>query len=151
MSLLPEDPFQPLMNVRKDIEQMFATSPLEMNFFNQLLGNLGGMMGINVQETATEVIATCQIPGLQKGDDIQIHVDPHLLTIRGSIDTRFEKKDENLYKQQRFASSFHRAISLPSPVSRDGVKASYQNDVLEVIMQKTSDHNVHSSIDIDFY
>ena len=151
MSLLPEDSFQPLMNVRKDFEQMFAASPFDMSFFNQLLGNLGGMMGINVQETATQVIATFQIPGLQKGDDVQIHVEPHMLTIRCSMDTRFEKKDENLFKQQHYASSFHRAIYLPSHVSRDGVKASYRNGVLEVIMQKTGERNLRSPIEIDFY
>ena len=67
------------------------------------------------------------------------------------IDTRMEMKEENLFKQQRYASSFHRAISLPSPVSRDGVKASYRNDVLEVIMQKTEERYVRSPIDIDFY
>ena len=151
MSLLPEDSFQPLMNVRKDFEQMFSASPFDMSFFNQLLGNLGGMMGINVQETATQVIATCQIPGLQKSDDIQIHVEPYTLTIRGSIDTRMEMKEENLFKHQHYASNFHRTISLPSPVSRDGVKASYRNDVLEVRMQKTAEPNVRSTIDIDFY
>lgn len=148
MSLLPEDSFQPLMNVRKDFEQMFAASPFDMSFFNQLLGNLGGMLGIHVSETATQVIVTCQIPGLQKGDDIQIHVEPYMLTIRGSMDTR---KEENLFKQERYASNFHRAISLPSAVSRDNVKASYRNDVLEVRMQKTTEPNVRSPIDIDFY
>lgn len=151
MSLLPEDSFQPLMNVRKDFEQMFSASPFDMSFFNQLLGNLGGMMGINVRETATQVIVTCQIPGLQKGDDIHIHVDSVMLTIRGFMDTRIEKKDENLYKHQRYASSFHRVISLPSPVSKDGVKASYHNGLLEVVMQKATEQNVRSAVDIDFY
>lgn len=151
MSLPPEDSFQPLMNVRKDLEQMFAASPFDMSFFNQLLGNLEGMMGISLQETVTEIIATCQIPGLQKGDDVQIHVEPHMLTIRGAIDTQFEQKDENLFKQQRYASSFHRAISLPSLVLRDGVKATYRDDVLEVRMRKTAESYNPTAIDIDFY
>ena len=146
MSLLPDDPFKQLANVRKDFERMFSTShfPFDMSFFDNLLGNFGSIK-IDVYETATEVIARCDIPGIEQKEDIQINVEQHMLSISGFTNTATEIKRKELY-----ANHFHRSIFLPSPVSREGVHATYRNGVLEVIMQKATQNNV-KNIDIDFY
>ena len=149
MSLLPDDSFKQLPNVRKEFERMFSAFPFDLSFFDNMLGNLGGMK-VDVQETATEVIATCDIPGLEQDDDILINVEQNMLSIRGSINTTTEIKEENVFRQELYTGGFQRSIFLPSPVSRDGVKATYRNGVLEVRMQKTAKNNVQN-IDIDFY
>ena len=149
MSLLPEDSFKHLSNVRKDFERMFSAFPFDFSFFDNLLGNFGSMK-VDVHETATEVIARCDIPGLEKDDDIQINVEQNMLIIRGSINKITEIKEEAMFRQERYAGGFHRTILLPSPVSRDGVKATYRNGVLEVRMPKTAQNNIQN-IDIDFY
>ena len=149
MSFLPDDSFKQLSNVRKEFDRMFSAFPFDLNFFDNMLGNFGGMT-IDVHETATEVIATCGIPGLEKDDDIQINVDQNMLSIRGSINTSTEIKEGNMFRQERYAGGFQRSIFLPSPVSKDGVKATYRNGVLEVRMQKVAQDNVQN-IDIDFY
>ncbi|MER2037998.1 MAG: Hsp20/alpha crystallin family protein [Solibacillus sp.] len=148
MSLLPDDSFKQLSKTNI-FEQMFSAFPFDLSFFDNMLGNFDGG-NINVYETATEVIATCDIPGLKKEDDIQIYVEQNMLSIRGTINTATEIKEENRVRQEQYASSFQRSISLPSPVSRDEVKATYSNGVLEVRMQKTAQNNVQN-IDIDFY
>lgn len=149
MSLLPDDSFKQLPNVRKDFERLFSAFPFDLSFFDNILGNFGGMK-VDVHETATEVIATCDIPGLEKDDDIQINVEQNMLIIRGSINTTTEIKEETLFRQERYAGGFYRSIFLPSPVSREGARATYRNGVLEVRMQKTAHNNVQN-IDIDFY
>jgi HSP20 family protein len=149
MSLLPDDSFKHLLNVRKEFDRMFSAFPFDFSYFDNMLGNFGGMT-VNVHETATEVIATCGIPGLEKEDDIQINVEHNMLSIRGSINTTTEIKEGNMYRQEHYASGFQRSVFLPSPVSKDGVKATYRNGVLEVRMQKTAQTNVQN-IDIDFY
>ena len=149
MSLLPDDPFKQLSHVRKEFDRMFSAFPFDLSSFDNLFGNFGGMK-VDVYETAAEVIATCDIPGLKKDDNIQINVDQNLLSIKGFINTNNEIKEENMFRQERFSGGFHRSIFLPSPVSRDGVKATYRHGVLEVRMQKTAQNNVQN-IDIDFY
>ena len=147
MSLLPDDIFNQLSSVRKEFDRMFPA--FDLSLFNTMLGNFGGMR-VDVHETATEVIVSCDIPGLQKGDDIQINVEQNMLIIRGSTNKTTEIKDANMFRQERYAGGFHRAIALPSPVSRDDVKATYKNSVLEVRMQKTA-QTYPQNIDIDFY
>ena len=148
MSLLPDDPFKQLANVRKDFDRLFATFPFDTRFFDNMLSNFGNMK-VDVNETDTEVVATCDIPGLEKKEDIQIDVAHNVLSISGFMNKATEINEENIFRQERYAGSFHRAISLPSPVSQHGVKATYRNGVLEVRMPKTTQIIDHK-IDVEF-
>mgnify|MGYP003411843447 FL=1 len=148
MSLLPDDPFKQLANIRKDFDRMFSALPFDMSLFDNMLGNFGNMK-VDVYETDTEVIVICDIPGLEKKEDIQINVQNNFLDISGSLNKAMEIKEENMFRQERYAGSFHRSISLPSPVSQNGVKATYRNGVLEVRMPKTTQIIEHK-IDVEF-
>jgi len=91
---------------------------------------------IDVIETDKEVIATAEMPGLEK-QDIKINLTEDRLEI--STETKHEEKKEEkgyLYRE-RCSGSYYRAISLPSPVDPDNSKASYKNGVLEIKMPKT--------------
>ena len=91
---------------------------------------------IDVIETEKEVIATAEMPGLEK-QDIKINLTEDRLEI--SAETKHEEKKEEkgyLYRERR-SGSYYRAISLPSPVDPDNSKASYKNGVLEIKMPKT--------------
>lgn len=91
---------------------------------------------IDVIETDKEVIATAEMPGLEK-PDIKINVTEDRLEI--SAETKMEEKKEEkgyVYRERR-SGSYYRAISLPSPVDPDKSKASYKNGVLEIKMPKT--------------
>ena len=91
---------------------------------------------IDVIETDKEVIATAEMPGLEK-QDIKLNVSEDRLEI--SAETKHEEKKEEkgyVYRERR-SGSYYRAISLPSPVDPDKSKASYKNGVLEIKMPKT--------------
>ncbi len=91
---------------------------------------------IDVIETDKEVIATAEMPGLEK-QDIKLNVTEDRLEL--SAETKHEEKKEEkgyVYRERR-SGSYYRAISLPSPVDPDKSKASYKNGVLEIKMPKT--------------
>lgn len=91
---------------------------------------------VDVTETDEEVIATAEMPGLEK-QDIKINVTDDRLEI--SAETKHEEKKEEkgyVYRERR-SGSYYRAIALPSPVDPDNSKASYKNGILEVKMPKT--------------
>jgi HSP20 family protein len=91
---------------------------------------------IDVMETDKEVVATAEMPGLEK-QDIKINLTEDRLEI--SAETKHEEKKEEkgyVYRERR-SGSYYRAISLPSPVDPDNSKASYKNGVLEIKMPKT--------------
>ncbi len=91
---------------------------------------------IDVIETDKEVVATAEMPGLEK-QDIKLNLTEDRLEI--SAETKHEEKKEErgyVYRERR-SGSYYRAISLPSPVDPDKSKASYKNGVLEIKMPKT--------------
>jgi len=91
---------------------------------------------IDVMESYKEIIATAEMPGLEK-QDIKINVTEDMLEI--SAETKQEEKKEEkgyIYRERR-RGSYYRAISLPSPVDPDNSKATYENGVLEIKMPKT--------------
>jgi HSP20 family protein len=91
---------------------------------------------IDMKEGDKEIIATAEMPGLEK-KDIKINVTEDMLEI--STETKQEEKKEEkgyIYRERR-SGSYYRAISLPSSVDPDNSRATYENGVLEIKMPKT--------------
>ena len=143
MSLIPFDPYGQIEKIRNDVDRIIASLP-----FNELVSQTFGHFQntqTNIQETEHEVIATFFIPGVEKIEDIHIYVDHHQLRIHGSI----QLETEINFTKQQYIHYFQQMIALPSVVAKDGVKATYNNSVLEVRMQKKLDR-LENCIDIDF-
>jgi len=145
MSLIPYDPFRQLENMRKDLNSMFSQ---DFSLNRELT-----VPRVDIYETDNEVVATCDIPGLESQDDVVINInDDTVLTISGTINRTKETNDKHVHRQERYSGQFQRSMSLPSPVSEENVKATYKNGVLEVRMPKLKDHHHHhKKINIEFH
>ncbi|RAK23515.1 HSP20 family protein [Anoxybacillus vitaminiphilus] len=145
MGLIPYDPFQQLQNFRRELDRLF------FDFSSTLKGvdTAIAMPRIDIHETDTEVIATCDLPGLEKKEDVNIEIENNTLSLSGTIQRTSEKKEERVHLQERMTGHFRRTITLPSKVSTEGVKATYKNGVLEIRMPKLS-NETKKKIDIDF-
>ncbi|NGQ96879.1 Hsp20/alpha crystallin family protein [Brevibacillus sp. SYP-B805] len=139
MNLMPYEPFRFLDQMRKEWDRFFPH--FEQSF---------GMPRIDIRETEKEVIATCDLPGLEKKEDVHIDVDRNVLTISGTINRASETKGEQMYRQERFVGRFQRSVSLPAQVSEEGIKASYKNGVLEVRLPKRQTA-AKKRIDVEFH
>jgi HSP20 family protein len=91
---------------------------------------------IDVVETDKEVTATAEMPGLEKSD-ININLTEDRLEISAETKQEEEKKEKGYIYKERRSGSYYRAISLPSSIDPDNAKATYNNGVLQITMQKT--------------
>ncbi len=91
---------------------------------------------IDIVETDKEIIATAEMPGLEK-QDIKINLTEDNLEISAETKHEEEKKEKGYVYRERRSGSYYRSISLPSPVDPDKSKASYNNGILEIKMPKT--------------
>lgn len=114
------------------------------------IGNRFGPLNVDVYETEREVVATCDIPGLEKKEDVHIDIDNNVLTISGTVNKVHEVKEGQIHRQERFAGRFQRSIGLPAGVSTEGVTATYKNGVLELRMPKSSG-DARRKIDVHFH
>jgi HSP20 family protein len=146
MPLIPYEPFRQLDQFRREWDRFFpADMPLR-----QWFGLSPDVPGIDVYETESEVVAVCDLPGLEKKDDVQIDVDGRMLTISGTIQRTYETEKDRMHRQERFAGRFQRSVSLPANVNADGVRATYKNGVLEIRMPKLKAEG-RRRIDIEFH
>lgn len=91
---------------------------------------------IDIVETDKEVVATAEMPGLEK-EDIKINITEDRLEISAETKKEEEKKEKDYVYKERRSGSYYRSISLPSPIDPDNANASYNNGVLEIKMLKT--------------
>jgi HSP20 family protein len=144
MPLVPFEPFRHVEQWKKDLDKML----------NESIPAAFGFQGLNsprtdVYETGDYVIVHCEIAGLEKKEDVHIHVDNQSVTIHGTINKFNEVKEEQVHRQERYSGNFQRTVGLPSPVTAEGTTASYKNGILEVRMPKVK-QDTGPKIDVDF-
>jgi HSP20 family protein len=143
MSLIPYEPFRYADYFRRQLDQLLDN---DFPLYTKGLGRLD----MDVYETENEVVVTCDIPGLEKKEDVHIEVDNNIFSISGSIQREHEINEDQIYRKERFAGRFQRSIALPAAVSPEGVQATYKNGVLEVRMQKLQNPG-KKKIDVQFH
>ncbi|MBW5448647.1 Hsp20 family protein [Cohnella sp. CFH 77786] len=146
MPLVPYEPFRHLDNWRREWDRFFTNDFPFVHFGGQGTGRVS----IDLYETENEVVASCEIPGLEKKEDVSIDVDRDSLSISGTLNRVNEVKDERMHRQERYFGRFRRSVALPSPVSSEGVSATYKNGVLEVRMPKLKGDS-KKKIDVEFH
>lgn len=146
-SLIPYEPFRHLNNIRREFDRFFTH---DFPVLRSGIGENFGNPSIDIYQTENEVVAKCDIPGLENKEDVNIDIDNNILTVSGTVNRVNEIKEENLHRQERFYGRFQRSVSLPSRVSTEKVKATYKNGVLEIRMPKLQSEN-RKRIDVDFH
>ncbi|PYI53406.1 Hsp20/alpha crystallin family protein [Paenibacillus flagellatus] len=145
MPLIPYESFRNLDGFKRDLDRLFNDFPAFVRGEQQF-----GAHRIDVYETDTEVVATCDLPGLEKKEDVDIDVRGNVLTVSGTLTRTHEVQEERMHRQERFYGRFQRSVELPAAVDDDNVKASYRNGVLEIRMAKLQPPP-RKKIDIDFH
>ena len=143
MALTPYDPFKQMKTIQKEFDRFFN------NFFSNKQSLFTDSMNVTIEETETAVEVTCSIPGINHQDQIDMNIYHDILVIQGTINAMNEVKGENTFQQAYYESRFRRDILLPSPVAKEGVRASYKNDILKIRMPKLK-NSVTKKIEIDF-
>lgn len=144
MALIPYEPFRQIDHWRNEMNR----------FFNEMFPATftQGFVGprIDVYETEDEVIASCEVPGLESKDDIKIDVNENMLTISGRINRANEIREELIHRRERYMGAFQRSVALPSKVQAEGIRATYRNGILEVHMPKAKT-DAKRRIEVEFH
>jgi HSP20 family protein len=141
MSLTPYEPFRHLENVRREMDRFWGIP---------WYGDIQGPR-IDIYETEKEIVAHCEIPGVERKEDINIDIRDNLLEVRGAVKRAKEVREENYHRRERFQGSFHRAVTLPGPVIADASRASYRNGILQIVMPKAEPDTRRRNIEIEFH
>jgi HSP20 family protein len=113
---------------------------------NRVIGVLVGRTGdesnltpwapaVDIYETEHELVVKADLPDVNP-QDLDIHVENNILTIRGERKFENKVKEENYLRIERSYGSFSRSFSLANSVNSEAIKADYQNGVLTLSIPK---------------
>jgi HSP20 family protein len=92
---------------------------------------------IDVFQRGNDLVVRADVPGLSK-DDITVDVADDQLTIRGDRRYDHEEERDGVFRSERSYGSFCRVVPLPQGAIADSAKATFNNGVLEIVLQAPS-------------
>lgn len=106
-----------------------------------------GTFKIDVQENDNEYVVEAELPGVNK-DEVNIEMNDGRLSISIQREEIKDEENKNYVHKERRYSSMSRSIYLDEAKS-EGIKASLENGVLNIIVPKETKPNNSIKIDID--
>lgn len=102
----------------------------------------GGIAGyeavapINAYRQGDEYVVECSLPGVKK-DDVEIHIENDILTIRGNVREKTEVKEDSYQLREIRQGSYQRSLRLPFEVEADKVQATFTDGIVNVTLHPT--------------
>ena len=130
-------------------EQPFRGATTLQEQINHVIADLMGRTGeesnltpwapsVDIYETEHELVVKADLPDVNP-QDLDIHVENNILTIRGERKFENKVKEENYLRIERSYGSFSRSFSLANSVNSEAIKADYQNGVLTLSIPKRAE------------
>ena len=123
-------------SLRDEMNRLFDL-PTMSNLARQAQLFSGWTPALDLYQTADNVVAVVELPGMRK-EDIDISLHDGMLTIAGERQSS-SGDGENAERTERFSGKFRRSISLPTRVDASKVSATYKDGILTVTLPKAEE------------
>ena len=133
MSLTRYEPRSTMEQLRREMGRMFEGLPAMDEGSN--IATSDWIPAVDIKENDKEFIIHADIPGVNP-DDIDVHMEDGMLTIKGERDTETTTESEGYKRIERKRGSFYRRFSLPDTANADKISAKSKNGVLDISIPK---------------
>jgi HSP20 family protein len=134
------DPFQDLRSAQDEMAQMNPTLAHALGLHTQQ-GNArttAWAPALDISERKDAYLVTVELPGLTP-EDLDITMEDGLLTIQGERQFTSESSEQQYHRVERRYGAFRRAITLPAHVTAEGIQASFEDGVLQILVPKAEE------------
>jgi HSP20 family protein len=140
------DPFQDLRDAQDEMTQMSQMAQMSPRLAHAL-GLHGQPQGsdraattawapaLDISERKDAYLVTVELPGVD-ADDLEITLEDGLLTIQGERHFAHDSSEQQFHRVERRYGAFRRSITLPAHVIAEGIQASVDNGVLQILVPK---------------
>jgi HSP20 family protein len=133
------DPFQDLRSAQDEMAQMSPMLAHALGLHTQQASGRAATTAwapaLDISERKDAYLVTVELPGL-KPEDLDITMEDGLLTIQGERQFTQESSEQQFHRVERRYGAFRRSITLPAHVMADGIQASADNGVLQILVPK---------------
>jgi HSP20 family protein len=123
-------------NLREELNSFFGM-PFSSSFGRAGQLFTGWSPAFDLYESANNVVAVVELPGMRK-EDIDISLHDGTLTISGERKGE-STNGETAQRTERYVGTFRRSITLPTHVDAGKVGATYEEGILKVILPKAEE------------
>jgi HSP20 family protein len=132
------DPFQDLRSAQDEMAQMSPMLAHALGLQGQPQGSdraTAWAPALDISERKDAYLVTVELPGVE-ADDLDITLEDGLLTIQGERHVAHDSPEQQFHRVERRYGAFRRSITLPAHVMAEGIEASADNGVLQIVVPK---------------
>lgn len=118
--------FGRLANLQDELDSLFE-SPLQ-----------AWAPALDVHEDKDGYTIRAELPGMKR-EDIEVSIQDGALVISGERKEEKISEGTEVHRQERYYGKFSRALTLPTAVAGDKVKATYKDGILTVVLPKAEE------------
>jgi HSP20 family protein len=115
-----------------------TAAPSARSWFHETAGQMADWSpAVEAFQRGNEFIVRAEVPGMHR-QDLTVEAGDDTLTIRGERKHEQQEDRDGMFWSERSYGSFCRVVPLPPGTLTDSAKATFNNGVLEVVMQAPS-------------
>ncbi len=131
MNLVRFDPFRDAVSFQNRMNRFFEP------FLRTSTEDYGSWLpAVDIREDGEAIRLQAEIPGL-KQEDIEIHIENNILTLKGERKQENEVMEQDYHRVERSYGSFSRSFSLPTSVNSEKIQAVYKDGILDITLPKS--------------
>jgi HSP20 family protein len=133
MTLVKWEPFRDLMTMQDRMTRLIDETLSRM--WKEEAGQGAWSPPVDILEKGNEVILKVDLPEVNQ-NAIDIRSEEGTLIIQGERKFVKESSEENYVQIERPYGSFRRTFSIPRTIDQEGIRASYKDGVLRVVLPR---------------
>jgi HSP20 family protein len=110
-------------------------SRLSGDFFPFNENRRGFAPAVDIFEEKEAIVLKAEVPGMKR-DDVQVHVENNILTLRGERALEHDDKRDSYHRVERSYGTFTRSFVLPKSVDAENIGADLSDGVLTLRLPK---------------
>jgi HSP20 family protein len=142
------DPFQDLRDAQDEMAQMAQMAQMSPRLAHAL--GLHAQQGsgratttawapaLDISERKDAYLVAVELPGVEV-DDLEITLEDGLLTVQGERHFAHDSSEQQFHRIERRYGAFRRSITLPAHVMAEGIQATFEDGVLQLMVPKAEE------------
>ena len=137
MTVTRWDPFQDLLSVQQEMNQLFdrifgRTEPAARP------AGQAWAPPLDIAEHEDAYVVTVELPGV-KPEELDVSLENGMLTIQGERRFEGESSGRTWHRVERRYGAFRRSVSLPAQVQADKIEAAFDSGLLRITVPKAEE------------
>ena len=135
MSIIRRDPLNLFHYMQHEFNKLHGHSELARTEDNGNVVTSDWAPSVDIKEEDNLYLISADIPGV-KPEEIDIHMEDGVLTIKGERESNKEEDRENYKRIERSYGVFYRRFTMPDNANAEKISAKSEHGVLEVSIPK---------------